>query len=111
MIANRGGSRIGPKRPPINTTLTLALALGAIVPSEVHGRPAPAPASRQTVEVIRVSAPRGFDWADAGIGAAGGFGISMLAVGGALAIADTQRRARVKQATGCGVDSRSTTRR
>jgi hypothetical protein len=43
--------------------------------------------------VIRVS-PRngGFVWGDAGIGAAGGFALSMLAIGGALAI--SQRRTR-----------------
>jgi hypothetical protein len=34
----------------------------------------------------------GFDWGDAGIGAAGGFAIAMLGVGGGLALA--QRRSR-----------------
>jgi hypothetical protein len=43
--------------------------------------------------VLRVITPKsGFDWGDAGIGAAGGFGLAMLALAGALAI--SQRRAR-----------------
>jgi hypothetical protein len=43
------------------------------------------------VQVIRVAAPAGCDWGDAGIGAAGGLGLSMLAVGGGLAIAQHRR--------------------
>jgi hypothetical protein len=44
--------------------------------------------------VIRVQAPSsGFDWGDAGIGAAGGLALAMLGLGGALAIS-SQRRAR-----------------
>lgn len=43
--------------------------------------------------VVRVTTPkRGFDWGDAGIGAAVGLGISMLAVACALGL--SQRRAR-----------------
>lgn len=43
-------------------------------------------ASRQSaVQIVHVSS-RGFDWRDAGIGAAAGVGLSMLAVGGALLI-------------------------
>jgi hypothetical protein len=43
--------------------------------------------------VTRASAPDGgFDWGDAGIGAAGALAIAMLAVGGGLAV--SQRRAR-----------------
>jgi hypothetical protein len=42
--------------------------------------------------VVTVQAPtNGFDWGDAGIGAAGALGLAMLALAGALAI--TQRRA------------------
>ena len=37
--------------------------------------------------VVRVETPRsGFDWGDAGIGAAGGVALAMLGLGGALAI-------------------------
>jgi hypothetical protein len=41
--------------------------------------------------VVRIQPPAGgFDWGDAGIGAAGGLGLAMLGLGGALAI--SQRR-------------------
>ena len=43
--------------------------------------------------VIRIQTPTsGFDWGDAGIGAAGGVAIAMLGVGGALVV--SQRRPR-----------------
>jgi hypothetical protein len=43
--------------------------------------------------IVRISSPGGgFDWGDAGIGAAGGFAFSMLGLGGALAV--SQRRTR-----------------
>ena len=47
--------------------------------------PAPAPT------IVRVTVPTGFDWGDAGIGAAGGFALAMLGLGAALAI--SQRHA------------------
>jgi hypothetical protein len=54
--------------------------------------------------VVRVSLPNsGFSWGDAGIGAAGGFALSMLCIGGALAIA-THRPA-------VGADTQSTKKR
>jgi hypothetical protein len=43
--------------------------------------------------VVRIQAPpSGFDWGDAAIGAAGGFALSLIAVGGALVV--SQRRGR-----------------
>lgn len=43
--------------------------------------------------VVRISSPGGgFDWGDAGIGAAGGFALSMIGIGGALVV--SQRRTR-----------------
>jgi hypothetical protein len=83
----------------IRTTLALALALSAIAPAGALAKfdlnptvatttPSPQPA----VQIVRVTAPGGFDWGDAGIGAAGGLGLSMLAIGGGLVI--TQRRER-----------------
>ena len=49
--------------------------------------------ANQSPTFVRVIAPsRGFDWGDAGIGAAGALGLAFLVVGGALAI--SQRRAR-----------------
>jgi hypothetical protein len=81
------------------TTLALTLALGAITPAAASARvdlnPGTAgatPPSTPAAQIIRVTAPSGFDWGDAGIGAAGGFGLSMLALGGGLGIA--QRRGR-----------------
>jgi hypothetical protein len=85
---------MSPHNHPIKTTLALTLALGAITPAAASARyelnPPPAPASTSSqpaVQVVRVPAPGGFDWGDAGIGAAGGFGLSMLAIGGGLVIA------------------------
>jgi hypothetical protein len=44
----------------------------------------------------RVTAPsRGFDWGDAGIGAAGGFALSMIAIGGPLAVSQHRTRSRL----------------
>jgi hypothetical protein len=37
-------------------------------------------------QIIRVTAPGGFDWGDAGIGAAGGLGLSLLALGGGAVV-------------------------
>jgi hypothetical protein len=69
-------------------TLALTLALGATAPAAASAMPLradpPAPADQRAVELVQVSADPGFDWADAGIGAAGGLGLSMLAVGGVL---------------------------
>jgi hypothetical protein len=41
--------------------------------------------------VIAVSAPNGFDWGDAAIGAAGGLGLALAAVGGTLVVAGRRR--------------------
>ena len=43
--------------------------------------------------VVRIQAPpSGFDWGDAGIGAAGGLALAMIGVGGALAASQRGRR-------------------
>ena len=43
--------------------------------------------------VVRISSPgSGFDWSDAGIGAAGGFALSMIAIGGALVASQHRTR-------------------
>ena len=48
--------------------------------------------------VVRIQVPAsGFDWGDAGIGAAGGFALSMIGLGGALAV--SQRRTRRNRQT------------
>ena len=54
------------------------------------------PRTRPTI--IRVTAPGGFAWGDAGIGAAGAIGLSMLALGLALVVLQRRTR-RAKQPT------------
>jgi hypothetical protein len=87
---------------PITKAAALALTLGAIAPAAAAAKPigpdtnsftaTPAPAT----QIVRVTAPSsGFDWGDAGIGAAGGLALSMLGIGAALTI--TQRRPRHPQ--------------
>jgi hypothetical protein len=48
--------------------------------------------------IIRVTAPGGFDWGDAGIGAAGAIDLAMLALGLVL-VASPHRTRRAKQPT------------
>ena len=85
---------MGPGHHKIKTTLTLALALGAPAAASARQELNPPQArttpSKPPVQIIRVSAPGGFDWGDAGIGAAGALGLSTLAVGSALVV--TARR-------------------
>jgi len=46
-----------------------------------------APEPKRVAAIIRVQAPQtGFDWGDAGIGAAGGLALAMLGLGGGLLI-------------------------
>ena len=64
----------------IKTTAALALALGALTPAAAAARPQLDPPcathkQTQTSPIVRVITPNsGFDWGDAGIGAAGGLG-------------------------------------
>ena len=101
----------------IATTIALALALGASAApasalptninangSEVPAIPTSTHAAAQTTDlsrpvgtpaaIVRVSAPNGFDWGDAGIGAAGGIAFAMVGLGGALLISQRPRRTR-----------------
>jgi hypothetical protein len=73
------------------------LALGAILPAAASAEPNRNQSTRATempvpVQIVRVAAPAGFDWGDAGIGAASGVGLVMLALGGSRGLAG--RRAR-----------------
>ena len=84
----------------IRTGAALALALAAITPAAAAAKPIGPDSSNGTAtsqtpptQIIRVTTPTGFDWADAGIGAAGGLAITMLGLGGALVIT-SQRRTR-----------------
>ena len=82
--------------PHVKKATILALALGAIAPAAASAKPVgpdPAPFTAQTTPIVQITTPSsGFDWADAGIGAAGGLAITMLGVGGAVVV--SQRRAR-----------------
>jgi hypothetical protein len=74
----------------------LALTLAAIAPAAASARPvgpdtSPFTATRApATQIVHVSAPSGFDWGDAGIGAAGGLALSILGLGAVLTV--TQRR-------------------
>jgi hypothetical protein len=74
------------------TTLVIVVtaAAGAAAKTSHHAG-TPASSRQPAAQVIRVSS-RGFDWGDAGIGAAAGVGLSMLAVGGGLLITANRRR-------------------
>jgi hypothetical protein len=84
-------------RPNPDQQLSPAATLNAGPRSEVvsgggYGSPSMAPT------IVRVTTPdRGFDWGDAGIGAAGGISLSVLGVGGTLAVSSRRSR-RSKQA-------------
>ena len=76
----------------------LALALGAIVPATATAKPVgPDPSGARfampQTPVVRITAPAsGFDWGDAGIGAAGGVALALLGVGGGLVISHQRPR-------------------
>jgi apolipoprotein N-acyltransferase len=78
----------------ISKALAVALATGAVAPAGASAMlpppDPPQPAHSTTVELVRVSGHSGFDWGDAGIGAAGALGLSMLAAGGIVVV--TRRR-------------------
>jgi hypothetical protein len=106
---------MSPHSHTIRTTLALTMALGAVAPAAVQARPAmdpitPVSKSSQDLratsgtsslagtvaprrQVITVSAPSGFDWGDAAIGAAGGLGLALAGVGGSLMVAGRRRHA------------------
>jgi hypothetical protein len=76
-----GNREIG-MHQPITAITALALALTALSLPE-----ASATISRVPVRIVYASGHNGFDWGDAGIGAAAGAGITLLGLGGALAVA------------------------
>jgi hypothetical protein len=84
----------------------LALALGATVPAAAAARPVGADPSGASYAipqspVVRITTPAsGFDWGDAGIGAAGGLALAMLGVGGGLLVISHQRPRRTRHTTG-----------
>ena len=95
------------------TAVAVALAIAAAAPAAAQAKWAAPPGSAartadlrshmhtsslagtpaQTPDVVAAPAPSGFDWGDAGIGAAGGLGVSAVAVGGAFVLLGRRRRA------------------
>ena len=63
------------------------------LPRGPSSTPVPAPPTRSpTSPIVRVITPNsGFDWGDAGIGAAGGLALAMLGLGGTLALSHRTR--------------------
>ena len=81
-------------------TVALALAAGApaALAKQLYG-PAWRPNQEKQINVsalptiVRPSSPgSSFDWGDAGIGAAGGFALSMIGIGGALVVSARRTR-------------------
>jgi hypothetical protein len=71
--------------------LPIATAVAVPMLSPVANAGSPAPKPRQVPLVVRVD-EGGFQWADAGIGAAAGFGAALVLAGG-LALAGRKDRA------------------
>jgi len=85
------------------TALALTLALGAIGAPVGVGAPHEKGLARPTI--VHVSDRSGIDWADAGIGAAGGVALSMLGVGLVLLI--SERRGQLSSRSSAVTRSRS----
>jgi hypothetical protein len=79
-------------------SLATALALIAIAAPPASAAPRPPTSeqasSRAGATIVRVEDRGGFDWADAGIGAAGGVALSVLSAGLALLISERRERQR-----------------
>jgi hypothetical protein len=89
LITNVGVRASQPRPPVIPNTPYSNRALGV---SRNDGYYGTAVSSTAHLLPLATTTNDSFDWGDAGIGAAGGLTISMLAVGGALAL--SQRRSR-----------------
>ena len=100
----------------IATGIVTALALAAAAPASatpwdpssrdpfIPIRPAPepamiapAPSHASKGPVVVITERNGFDWSDAGIGAAGGLALAMLGLGGGVVV--SQRRGRTRHGT------------
>jgi hypothetical protein len=102
-------------RRSITTALALTLALCAIGAPVAFGgaraktdtRPGPGEQDppRAGATVVRVSEPDGFDWADAGVGVAGGVALSILGVG--LVLLVSERRGQLSSRSSAETRSRS----
>lgn len=79
----------------VKKTAPLALAVAVIAAPAVsaNSKSGPTMPLPGAPTIVRVTAPNGgFDWGDAGIGAAGGFALSMIALGGAVAASGRRPR-------------------
>ena len=112
-----------PRHSQVANSVTGSHPFGPNRPVRVAAKPLPSPTySRQdkqlaphsaplapvntSAPVVRVSNPTGgFDWADAAIGASGGLALSILGIGGALAL---QRRSREPAAVQTGTSAVTT---
>jgi hypothetical protein len=76
----------------------LTISVGAILPAAATAKPiGPDPSGTSyaipQTPIVRITTPAsGFDWGDAGIGAAGGLALAMLGVGGGLLITHQRPR-------------------
>jgi hypothetical protein len=87
-------------------TVAVALALTAITPAMATAKPTGTTpfgekyAATPATTIVRVTTPAsGFDWADAGIGAAGGLALTLLGVGAALTISGRRTPDSARQLT------------
>ena len=85
----------GPESGPATSVVSCATygpaGLRGVGPSDPQPE-VPASTAARAENVARGTSSRGFDWGDAGIGAAGGIGLSILGLAGALTL--THRRGR-----------------
>lgn len=80
------------KQPPPTAYSRPDKSLIPLTTPSGDGTSRPASAPQAVVQVQ--TPPSGFDWGDAGIGAAGGVAIAMLGLGGTLLISQGPRRTR-----------------
>ena len=87
---------------------TASATVSATTPATTANQPPASVYSRPDKSMIRVTTPgsapqavvriqtppNGFDWGDAGIGAAGGLALAMIGLGGALVVSQRPRRNR-----------------
>ncbi|MEA2214234.1 MAG: hypothetical protein QOF83_4182 [Solirubrobacteraceae bacterium] len=84
-----GGSQVVRTPHGAHAVLPAAATTRAAVQAAEASTPVSTPVSAPVstpATIVHVTAPSGFDWGDAGIGAAGGLGLAIAGLGGALAV-------------------------
>ena len=89
---------LGASAPPASAMIN-RIGVGAYAPTSSHVSSRPTATSGEPssqLAIVRTTGQNGgFDWGDAGIGAAGGIALSMAGIGGALTVSQHRsRRAR-----------------